>query len=151
MIQQHTGSTGNSIGHWTGIQLFIFNWSQHLFLELRGAKAWPCPTRPSLFQGRDIFTLYKTEGKRYAGSAILSPRQASQSQQAACSTTPCSVWTSGEPHSGARGRSLKQPQRKKKRDPVVERRLGDQWGGDLYTTYIRGYIYAVYLYMCVLI
>lgn len=44
-------------------------------------------------RGQDIFTLYKKG--RYAGSAILSPRQASQSQQAACSTTPCSVWTRG--------------------------------------------------------
>lgn len=82
-------------------------------------------------------------GERYAGSAILSPRQASQSQQAACSMTPCSVWTSGEPDSGARGRFLKQPQRKKKRDPVVERHLGEQWGANLYTTYIRDYICGI--------
>lgn len=86
----------------------------HFFFECRGAKAWPCPTGTRPVPGRQPGArhLHTVQKGRYAGSAILSPWQASQSQQAACSTTPCSVWTRG-PGSGARG-PISEPATKKR-------------------------------------
>lgn len=130
--------------------------STFTFCVSRSKKPGNAPLRPGLSQDAaegdpGARHLHAVQKGRYAGSAILSPRQASQSQQAACSTTPCSVWTRG-PGSGAQGPVS---------EPTTKKRSMIQWssvasvnGGEatcVYTTYIRGYIYAVYLYMCVLI